>query len=108
MLAQPTVGMPMGMPTAVGHEALRSKIRLGWAGWAGVMAVVAATLVGLWVEYYHLRDHRTQQHQVTPSDHSAGHDTGERSPADHDDKAARARPITVRQPRRCPRSPRSA
>jgi urea transport system substrate-binding protein len=57
LLAQPTVNMPSGLPTAIGREAMRSK-RLGWKGWGGISAVVAAALVGLWVQYIHLSDRK--------------------------------------------------
>ncbi len=47
LMAQPTANLPSGMPTALGREAVNTK-KLGWKGWAGIAAVLAAALVGMW------------------------------------------------------------
>ncbi len=54
MLVQPTVGLPAGLPTALGLEQLRAGLKLGWKGWGGIAAILIAILAGIWWEYDHL------------------------------------------------------
>jgi urea transport system substrate-binding protein len=76
MLVQPTIGLPAGMPTALGTEPARSRSKLGWGSWAGIAAVVTAAIVGISVQFFHLAKQRGAahgDHKVAASDSNKEH-----------------------------------
>ena len=68
LIAQPTAGLPAGLMTKLEREATLANLKLGWAGWTGVAAVLVAALVGLWVQYRRIAESHPPAHAGSPPD----------------------------------------